>query len=106
MTVSDIPPQLILHIGQLLARSDLNALVQANKSFNQNLNSSLWQRNADLVLLWAAENSKTKAARKKPSNSERISMPNIRTPMTNWLDRGRFCMRRPCTTKAALLPSS
>jgi ankyrin repeat protein len=64
VTISDIRPELIFQIGQLLAASDLNALVQTNKRFYQNLDSSLWRQNADLALLWAAENGDMKSARK------------------------------------------
>ncbi|CAI7675763.1 unnamed protein product [Penicillium pancosmium] len=64
VTISDIPPELIFQIGQLLALSDLNALVQTNRRFYQNLDSSLWQQNANLALLWAAENGNMKSARK------------------------------------------
>ncbi|KAJ5387814.1 hypothetical protein N7509_010355 [Penicillium cosmopolitanum] len=64
VTISDIPPEFIFQIGQLLAPSDLNALVQANRCFYQDLDSSLWRQNADLALLWAAENGDLKSARK------------------------------------------
>ncbi|KAJ5983969.1 hypothetical protein N7481_006068 [Penicillium waksmanii] len=64
VTISDIPPEPIIHIGRFLAPSDLSALVQTNKRFYQDLDSILWRQNADLALLWAAENGNMKSARK------------------------------------------
>ncbi|KAJ5755790.1 hypothetical protein N7533_005333 [Penicillium manginii] len=88
MTLSGIPTELIILIGQWLAPSDLNALAKTKGRFYQSLNPSLWQQKEDLALLWAAEHGKIECARKAlafganintehPATAETLARPRV-----------------------------